>query len=416
MNEPLRPENSPQNEVPINTDIIYNLLTTLFGSTGMRLSIVGLDAQPLNSCEQRSEFCDLVYRVPAMEYLCHECTRRAIRYAEKTLQPYSYRCHMGLVATVIPLLLEEKPVAYLVFSGYRTDSEVMHQLPAPISVIDIQWEYPQLYACFQDNIYFSQERIGEIISLLSLSANYLTQVSARTQMLLEIQNKSLELLTSANIREQQEKKASQNKLRDITYQTRDQFLFEAMEQISVIAREEGALRTGELLQDISLHIRKARRAGIITTLGQEVEDLRSHVHLLQAMYEGRFQITMEIDSDYDPELEFPQIPFATMTNLALQGPLDAVTQGARLTIGLQQHPDFVEAFIAEDCTRLSPQDVKQVNRLQFEEDDLLGQDMTRLITEMRSYFGSDFRWKFTSEPGEQTRLTFFLPIREEDGT
>lgn len=396
----------------IHPEVIYKMLVTLFGSTGMRLSIMGTDGRSISPNEKRVEFCDYVQCTPGLEETCYECTRRASRIVRQTRKPYSYRCHMGLAATILPLLLDDELIAFIVFSGYRMEPDVMERLPAPVPVIDLKHEQPQLYERYEDNVYFSEERIREIIKIVQVTANYLAKVSAHTEMLLELQNKSLELLTTANIQEQREKKIHQIKLRDLTYRMWDEFLFDAIDQISIVAREENAFRTTHLLQDLSLHARKGRQAGVITTLGQEIMDLDSHIHLIQSMYGDRIKFTTRIDPNYDPEQEIHQIPFATLTDLMLRGPLGDMAQGGRLEISLFQYPDWVEVSLSDNSPGFSAQQVKRINRLQFDGKEKEMRSLAHLIAELRSYFGNGFSWKFASEPGVKTTITLHFPIHE----
>lgn len=407
------PQDVPIRAIP-DPDIIYKLLGAIFDGSGMRLSLISTDGTPAGDGDVG--FCRYIQASEYATEPCHDCTRRAVASVKHSRRPYSYRCHMGLCSTIIPIVADQnEPLAYLLFSGYRMEPEEMERLPAPLPIADVAREAPALYATFGSNPFFSRERQQEVISLLATTANYLAQVSAHNQMLTEIQLKSVELLTSANMQEQRKKKDNQAKLRILASRMHDDFLFNAMERACLMAQEEHAPKTEALIHDIAIHTRKAYTAAKPSALGQDLEDLDNFLHLLRVMHEGRFRFDVEIGRECDPELRVVQIPFATMVELTLNGPISQMEQGGVVTISVHQREHFLEVSVADNSEGYSRQVVNQINRLHFPEDDESGFTLCSLIGELRAIYGSSFRWRLVSIPNVRTSLTLYLPIGEPGG-
>ena len=185
-------------EPPVYAEMIADLLIAMFGSTGLRLSVLDWDGMPVGRMGNKNELCDYVMNCPDTHELCTLCTQRGLEVVRRTGEAYTYRCHMGLVSTIIPVLAQEKTVAFLVFSGYHMEPEHMENLPTPVTERDRTRQFMAPAANPDDSPYFSRERMEEIARLLSVSASFLVEVSGRTRMLLDVQNQGLELLAQAN--------------------------------------------------------------------------------------------------------------------------------------------------------------------------------------------------------------------------
>jgi ligand-binding sensor protein len=402
----------PNLEFPFDVDTIGKLLRSLLGDTNIRLSIVDLGGSTIFDQGELNQFCAAAQREPAVQDTCVRCTRQGISVVNQTHQPYTYCCAMGMAATIFPLMAEEQVAGYLIFSGYRMEKGAMERLPVYSSAMDLARDYPHIEAWRENSPFYPKARINEILHLLSITVSFLMKVNAHTKMLMELQSKSLDLLTSANIREQQEKKVNQVKLRDLNERVWDGFQFDVMEQISRIAQQEGAPRTADLIQDLSLHIRKGRRPGVITTLGQEVEELDSHIRLLEAMYEGRIQFSSYVSPDYDPETEVVQIPIASITGIILNGPMGELPPGARLEINIQQADSVVAVTFLDNVAEFSPAQLRAANHLQLRSYGENWRSFQRTMEELGSNCGSEFHFELSSKEGLGSKLILWIPVSE----
>lgn len=399
-------------EPPIYAEMIADLLIAMFGSTGLRLSVLDRDGMPVGRMGNKKELCDYVMNCPDTQELCTLCTQRGLEVVRRTGEPYTYRCHMGLVSTIIPVRAQETAVAFLVFSGYHMEPEQMEGLPMPVAGADRTRQFMAPTANPEHSPYFSRERVEEITRLLSVFASFLVDVSGRTRMLLDVQNQGLELLAQANIREQQEKKATLNRMRDLTDRIRDEFLFDAMDHIAMTALQEGAPQSARLIGELAQHTRKGRQPGAWVTLGEELDNLHSYLHLLQSMYEDRIAFRLDQDRCGDRETELIQIPFATMIEFLLHGPLGNVERDGVLEVRLVRSGGTLEVTVADNCGGYSPAALRRLNNLQFTDSDTEGRVLTRMVSELKESYGPQFRWKFLCDPGTKLELTLYLPIRE----
>lgn len=399
-------------EPPVYAEMIADLLIAMFGSTGLRLSVLDRDGMPVGRMGNKKELCDYVMNCPDTQELCTLCTQRGLEVVRRTGEAYTYRCHMGLVSTIIPVLAQETAVAFLVFSGYHMEPEHMESLPTPVTGVDRARQFIAPAANPEQSPYFSRERVQDITRLLSVFASFLVDVSGRTRMLLDVQNQGLELLAQANIREQREKKATLNRIRDLTDRIRDEFLFDAMDHIAMTALQEGAPQSARLIEDLAQHTRKGRQPGAWVTLGEELDNLDSYLHLLQSMYEDRIVFRLDHQRCGDRETELIQIPFATMIEFLLHGPLGNVERDGILEVSLVRTGGTLEVTVADNCGGYSPVVLRRMNNLQFTDSDTEGRVLTRMVSELKESYGPQFRWKFFCDPGIRLELTLYLPIRE----
>lgn len=391
---------------------ISELLLALFGDTGMRLTVLDLEGNTIGGPPDRGEFCDYVY-TGQMEQKCRECTRRGIEMMLRTRVAYTYCCHMGLASTVLPIWQDNRIIGGVLFSGYRMEPMAMARLDSPMPLTDLDQEWPELLTKYELNPFFSQDRIREFVHLLSVILDHLTKVNEHTQMLMELQSKSLELLANANLREQQEKKQTEKLRKALEAQMQDQFLFDAMGHISAVAELEHAPAIAELLQDLSTVSRKHRHPFDTVVLGQEIEDLHAYFHLLRSMYGGKISFRAEISPSCDRDLILMQLPFGTLVDLLVRALLlqDELPLGCELVLSIQQ-TDQVLGICAELNTAvLSNATVRQINRLQYDSDSASVKMFAELIAEQRRYYGRSVHWRCSCTQGESTSLALYLPIQ-----
>lgn len=396
------------------SELIGDLMVSVFGSSGLRLSVLDENGVTVSRQNTKGEFCDFMLNSPALEEMCHACTPYGLKIARETRRSFTFRCHMGLAVTIIPIFLAERLVSYLIFSGYRMEPEKMEQLPTPAERNDLLQTVPALRERYEDVVYFSEDRLQEIVRMLTIMVEYLLKIDEHTRMVRELQNRSLELLSNANLREQREKKVIQNKMQDLMYRFRDEFTFDAMNHIVSVAMEENAPRTAELVYELALRTRKGHTAQSIISLGQDLEDLKHLLHIQQSMYGERVRFSLEVDPSCDLEQPIIQIPFATLIELFLVGALEEQEQGGALHIRVRQTQRELEITVADNCGAYSAETLRRLNRMQFTAQEEDQKVLIFMQNELRKNYNGNVRWCYTGVEGEYTALTLYLPLDRGD--
>lgn len=409
----VRQDSSPLLDATEYRETLSNLLVSLFGDTGMRLSVCDLSGNSIGVTNNRGEFCDYVYN-SSLEQRCHRCTRRGIETVQQTRQPFSYRCHMGLVSTLLPIMQGNTLIGCLLFSGYRMEPEAMQALDAMLPDANLEINYPELYAKFDTNPFFPRQRIQEFIRMLSVAVEHLSRVNEHTQTLIDLQGKSLELLTNANIREQQEKKKVKTDYKILENRVQDQFLFDAMGHLSALATLEHNDEMAELLQDLAVVGQKVRHPYDMVVLGEKIVDLNRYFHLLRSMYDGRVQFQVVVDSSCQPDCILMQLPFGTLIDILLREMLSQENPQTpcAITISLAEQDHTLRLGVSIDIGVMSAALVQQFRQLYFPSGDLEGLLFKKLIDEQKQYYGPDVRWDCVCKPGKLTELALYLPLKE----
>lgn len=408
-----QPGASPLLDAVEYRETLSELLISLFGNTGMRLSVCDLNGNSLGKVSERGEFCDYVYN-SALEQKCRVCTRRGIEVVERTYRPYSYRCHMGLASTLLPIMQGGELIGCLLFSGYRMEDEAMQALDAMLPDSDLKTNYPELYAKFGVNPFFPQQRIYEFTRMLSVTIEHLSRVNEHTQTLIDLQGKSLELLANANIREQKEKKKVKTDYKILENRVQDQFLFDALGHLSALAALEHNDEWSELLQDTAIVGQKVRHPYDMVVLEQEVDDLERYFRLLRSMYEGRVDFRLTVDPACNREQMLMQLPFGTLIDILLREMLGQKTpkKQCTITISLAETDGVLEVKAVIDTGVMSQALVHQFRQLAFPSGDLEGLVFKELIEEQKLYYGPNVSWDCNCKPGQFTELTLYLPLKE----
>lgn len=87
----------------------------------LRFSIEGRPSWDIESLYAPSPFCELIKQSKEGFERCLRCDKQAFQIACQTKKPYIYECHAGLIDGVIPIMLGENPVAFLMFGQFLTE-------------------------------------------------------------------------------------------------------------------------------------------------------------------------------------------------------------------------------------------------------------------------------------------------------
>jgi AraC-like DNA-binding protein len=85
-------------------------------ATGIKTVLFGADKRILHAQkDSMCAFCSKVRELPEMREACRTCDHRGIIGCEDGQEIHIYRCHMGLVEAVAPIMENGIPIAYLMF-------------------------------------------------------------------------------------------------------------------------------------------------------------------------------------------------------------------------------------------------------------------------------------------------------------
>lgn len=392
--------------------LVANLIHDLLGRSDIHLSVLDSSGR----CISEQGATDIICRYAKSEEfsysVCQKCSHRGSQTARELNEPFTYRCYMDLAVTVFPLVKNGKYEGFLLLSGYCMEPEEMAALPFYRDELDLTELFPALEIHAQDRSFLPKTQVDEIIRMIETTISYIDQLSDQVVRLMGLQSKSIELLTDANIREQAERKDLMSRVSESYYINKTDFFFNCVNHISTIAAGEGAERTGKLLQQLSMQMRKAARPGIQTSLGTELEQLHDTIDLYNSLYDGRVEFRMEVGPECNPETQILQLPLASIVDVLLSELAGTTERGGVLTYQLEQRAGFLDVAMRVNICIFSPQALFRLNAEIRNTDNPAEYVLLGAMIEQHDLHGDDFSWHVSAEEGKFTEVLMHIPLEE----
>ena len=118
------------------------------------------------------DFCALVRQDEELHRRCLTHDRNALDRCDRTLAPYTYHCHMGLVETAEPIVKDGVVLGYLLF-GQLTDDRENALSREVIRSLDTSLDRRKLLAALKKVSYCAPEYIRAMSRMLVMCAAYI---------------------------------------------------------------------------------------------------------------------------------------------------------------------------------------------------------------------------------------------------
>lgn len=116
-------------DIIFDLDMLARLLESFSKISNVRYSVLDRGFHVFCGSARRTDFCEAINALPEGHRRCEECDMRAAKNLRSPEHIYTYRCHAGVLESLLPLTENGQVVAYL-FLGQMLDSGVD---------IDTQW-------------------------------------------------------------------------------------------------------------------------------------------------------------------------------------------------------------------------------------------------------------------------------------
>ena len=111
------------------TTLISSLIYDLLGTSDLRISVLEPDGNEISEQGKPDLICRRAMSDPGIYSACLRCSAQGVAMAKKLGRPYTFRCHMGLAVTALPLMQDDVCRGFITLNGYCMEPEAMERLP-----------------------------------------------------------------------------------------------------------------------------------------------------------------------------------------------------------------------------------------------------------------------------------------------
>lgn len=166
-----------EGEIRINQELMQQVLDCFSTFTGVRATFDYGDRILYGNGQKLSPFCEELRKMDCYQERCLACDKEAKAAAEKSGGLYIYKCHMGFLEAIVPVIVKEEIVSYLTI-GQIVDSNASKITYNQMLTIlkqdgispDIQ---EKLCRLFHEQKKFSYKEVKAGVNLLKITGDYL---------------------------------------------------------------------------------------------------------------------------------------------------------------------------------------------------------------------------------------------------
>jgi two-component system, LytTR family, sensor histidine kinase AlgZ len=205
---------------------------------------------------------------------------------------------------------------------------------------------------------------------------------------------TLELKTRELERERADKLATEARLSSLESRVHPHFLFNALNSISSLIREDPA-RAERLIERMASLLRytlDAHRMGVVS-LRQELKIVSDYVEIEQARFGSRLRFLVDCPPELT-EYELPAMSVQTLVENSVKFAVSLRREGASVTVGAARTGDVLRVTVSDDGPGFTPADI------------LTGHGLDLLQSRLEMLFGSSAGLEF-----EGNKVFIRVPVR-----
>lgn len=193
-------------------------------------------------------------------------------------------------------------------------------------------------------------------------------------------------------------------------QIKPHFLFNALNTIMAVSQVD-ADKTMELLAELSRYLRSSfdfRNREKLTTLGKELELVRSYLRLEQTRFGRRLRVEFELDDVQDAVI--PPLTIQPIVENAVRHGIMSKIEGGTVRISVRSAGGGTEVSVADDGPGMTEEQALRL--LAGSGEPAGGVGVVNVQRRLLSMFGHGLN--IESEPGRGTTVRFWVPGRSND--
>lgn len=376
------------------------------------LAFVTVDyrGRPVTEGSGLTGFCSCMGKHDRYSPLCSQCYAHAGLHATMAGKPYIYRCHSGLVAFAVPLVVDGKYLG----SVMGGQCELLGQSPVlePVLPQQTPWEEePELSRSRSSVHKVTYEKLEASVQLVQdILRNLLEEEQNRT-LQEELEQKNRELLEEKAARVNLEMAMKLEGDSDSFVERLDsQHLFYMLNVISRLAFLEKAEETERTACDFAAMMRYVLENGEYNyvTLGEELEYIDYYLQIQRRRTEGRLRYEVSVPEKYYSTL-CPFMLLYPLVRNTVKYVLDNSRDGGSLTIRGREEQELLVVSLCCDCVGLSSQRIGLDLDLERKRQ---GSTLARLDQSLKNVFGQscgvDSGEREDGQPGREIQIR--LPL------
>ncbi|HHT63625.1 MAG TPA: histidine kinase [Clostridia bacterium] len=399
----------------IEIEFLQEIQDRFSEATGQAAIVVDYQGKTLTRHSNYTRFCNELRKDPEMCRICEKSDAHGGIEAVRLQHPYIYRCHMGLVEVIVPIMVNGQYLGGIMTGQVLVEEEALEKLEQIIKPkinIEDNKELSEMYSLVKR---VSLQKVQASAMLLFTIANYIAEKGAVNIVKQQLNEKSLKLMEEMKVRADLENLLKETELKLLHSQINPHFIFNTLNTISHQALLEGATKTQEIICVFAELLRSTlRNMGKIFTLREELNYIRNYLFIKEKHLRDRLTIIMDID-EACLNNEIPVFTLQPLVENALIHGIEPKEEGGTLTIKAKQENSFIRLSVIDTGVGMPKDTVDELIRLKsqyYKHIKPKGVGLSNVISRLQHHYGSKFKWNIKSAPDKGTEITLFLPKRQ----
>ncbi|MEN6460948.1 MAG: PocR ligand-binding domain-containing protein, partial [Syntrophomonas sp.] len=284
----------------VSPDFLKDLLNRFTEATGVKTLITDNLGKPLiwpdcyTSCNLFCKFCERMRANPETNIECQKSDAFGGISAFHKHLPFIYRCHMDIVETSVPIIINGQYLGVIMIGQLRVEDDVHPTIPKISSGVDLN-SNPELKALYEETMkglpLVPLNRLHAFANMLHSIANYIAEISvnsflkdANNQLNMRIQNEEHSKI-------ELERNLKQKELHSMERSLKPQYLFNVLNTINNLILLENPQRASEVISSLSKIMRyNLRHADQFSTIEEEFESIQDYLKIQQLSSEDKISI------------------------------------------------------------------------------------------------------------------------------
>ncbi|EDS78411.1 sensor histidine kinase [Clostridium botulinum C str. Eklund] len=344
----------------INIENFQKIQNDIAKATGVAIITTDYKGKPVTEHSSCTEFCKIIRSNENLKELCEKCDSRGGLEAARSGKPYIYKCHRGLIDFAVPIIVEEQYLGSLMSGQILTEDASAIELEEIIKTNNKNEDDPLISQAYNKLNVISLEKIKAIADMMFHISNYIIEEQNLKRVEEEVTKKNNKIIKSKKNQIGLEREVNKLLTKGIEVHTDENFIFNTLNSISLLAFMENANKTREVVNKLANIIRDTlENTNKIITLKEEINYILYYLELCKIKFGDRLKFNIDMqEKHYD--IKIPSgIIYAFVKNDVNHGIKSKKEEGA-INISIVKKEQYLMIVVEDNGLGISDKELLDI--------------------------------------------------------